>query len=291
MLKGYSRKNAYLLLKNNCEMEHFGNLKKFMLEAGRLSLEKRNAKHDQTFKGHDGKANFLVTEVDLEISRKFKEFLAENYSHLNYMIIDEETIGSLEGKVFERVKETEYQFVIDPIDGTVNYAAGIPLFGISIAVMKDGKMLEGYLYAPALDELVYTNGKNVYLEKDNKMQILPKNLKSDSRVLMGHSWFIEGQKPDVFIWEDYFSAVIYFLFIAQRRLRGAVLRANLWDIAGGMAIVKVLGMGLYDCETAEEIDEFSEKWFNSQCKVKKPYLICFKDDFEIIMNAAGKVKY
>lgn len=272
-------------------MEHFGNLKNFMREAGILSLEMDNAKHDQTFKGHDDKASYLVTEVDLAVSRKFKDFVAENYSHLNYMIIDEETISSLEGKVFEKVKETAYQFVIDPIDGTVNYAAGIPLYGISIAVMKDGKMLEGYLYAPALGEMIYTNGRSVYLEKDGIMQILPKNVRSFSRVLQGHSWVVANKKPDQFIWQDYFSAVIYFMFIAKRCIRGAILRANLWDIAAGMAIVKVLGMGLYDCETREEIDGFSEKWFTNQCKAKRPYLICFKDDFETIMNAAGEITY
>ena len=272
-------------------MKHFGELKQFVLEAGRFSLEKRNARHEQTFKGHDNQANFLVTEVDLEISRMFKSFVAEHYAHLSHMIIDEETIGSLEDRVFEKAGERDYQFIIDPIDGTVNYAAGMPLYGISVAVMKNGFMQEGYLYAPALGELVYTNGQSVYLEKDGRTFILPKNVKSDSRVLMGHSWFVSGQKPGEFIWEDYFSAVIYFLFIAQKRLRGAVLRANLWDIAGGMAVVKALGMGLYDCETGAEIDRFSEKWFTSQCKVRKPYLICFKDDFEIIMKAAGLIKY
>lgn len=272
-------------------MESFGNLKKFILEAGKLSLEKRNAQHDQTFKGHENEASYLVTEVDLAISRLFKDFLATNYGHLSYMIIDEETISSLEGKVFEKAKETEYQFVIDPIDGTVNYAAGIPLYGISVAVMKNGKMLEGYLYAPALGELVYTNGRGVYLEKDGLMQILPKNVRSISRVLMGHSWVVKGKKPDAFIWQDYFSAVIYFLFIALGRVRGAILRANLWDIAAGMAIVKVLGMGLYDCQTREEIDCFSEKWFTKECKVRQPYLISFEDDFDTIMNAAGEMKY
>lgn len=271
-------------------MEHFGNLKKFMQEAGRLSLEMSNAKHDQSYKGHDDKASYLVTEVDLAVSRKFKNFAAENYGHLNYMIIDEETICSLEGNIFDKVKETTYQFVIDPIDGTVNYAAGIPLYGISIAVMKDGKMLEGYLYAPALGELIYTNGRNVYLEKDGMMRILPKNVRSSSRVLLGHCWVV-NQKPDQFIWQDYFSAVIYFMFMATGRIRGAILRANLWDIAAGMAIVKGLGMGLYDCETREEIDCFSDKWFTLQCKAKRPYLICFKDDFDTIMNAAGEITY
>lgn len=268
-------------------METFINLKKFVQEAGKLSLEKRDARHEQTFKGHENKASYLVTEVDLAVSRMFEDFLAENYAHLNYMIIDEETISGLDGCIFEKIKETDYQFVIDPIDGTVNYAAGIPLYGISVAVMKNGRMLEGYLYAPALGELLYTNGRSVWLEKDGKMQIIPGNVKSCSRVLMAHAWVVNAQKPDAFVWQDYFSAVIYFLFIALGRVRGAILRANLWDIAAGMAIAKVLGMGLYDCRTGEEIDCFSEKWFTPECKVKLPYVISFKDDFDVIMNAAG----
>lgn len=268
-------------------METFVNLKKFVQEAGKLSLEKRDVRHEQTFKGHENNASYLVTEVDLAVSRMFEAFLAANYAHLNYMIIDEETISGLGGSVFEKIKETDYQFIIDPIDGTVNYAAGIPLYGISVAVMKNGKILEGYLYAPVLGELLYTNGRNVWLEKDGKVQIIPENMRSSSRVLMAHAWVVNARKPDAFIWQDYFSAVIYFLFVALGRVRGAILRANLWDIAAGMAIVKVLGMGLYDCRTGEEVDCFSEKWFTSECKVKQPYVISFKDDFDVIMNAAS----
>lgn len=272
-------------------MKNFSNLRNFILKAGKLSLEKRNANHVQTFKGHDNKALFLVTEVDLAISRMFKEFVFENYGHLNYMIIDEETIASLEGCVFDKIRETEYQFVIDPIDGTVNYAAGMPLYGITVAVMKHGKLLEGYIYLPALDELVYTDGQEVFFETGQVKQHLPKDVKSDSRVLLGNSWFVYGMKPAEFIWQDYFSAVIYYSFIALRRVRGAVLKAYLWDIAGGMAIVKALGMGLYDCETKKEIDCFSEKWFNDQCKIKRPYLICFQDDYDLILKATGGIKY
>ena len=184
-------------------MKNFSNLRKFILKAGKLSLEKRNANHVQTFKGHDNKALFLVTEVDLAISRMFKEFVFENYGHLNYMIIDEETIASLEGCVFDKIRETEYQFVIDPIDGTVNYAAGMPLYGITVAVMKHGKLLEGYIYLPALNELVYTDGQEVFFETGQMKQHLPKDVKSDSRVLLGNSWFVYGMKPAEFIWQDY----------------------------------------------------------------------------------------
>ena len=83
-------------------------LKQFVLEAGRYSLEKRGTdNHRWGFKWGNEAIGSLVTEVDLNISRKFKEFVEENFSDLNYMIIDEESVSQLKGRVFEKAEETE----------------------------------------------------------------------------------------------------------------------------------------------------------------------------------------
>lgn len=263
-------------------------LKAFVKSAGQYSAERRcAAEHKLSFKAGAKAAKGIVTEVDMAISQMFKQFVAENFSDLNYMIIDEESIDEIKGMVFETCAKTDYQFVIDPIDGTMNYAADIPLYGITIGVLKKGKPWLGVLYAPATGELVYTDGAKVYYEYNGKVKILPKNCISTSRVVLGHSWRMQ-LKPDHFdgnlIMHDYFSAVIYLIYLAVGRVRGAFMQAYLWDIAGGWAVLDVLGMGFYDYYTKQKMTDLSSQFFLENCRVRGMNIVCFDQDFDELKN-------
>ena len=158
-------------------------IKKFVLEAGQYAIDKKGRdKHNINFKWGEEAVSSMVTEVDLHISKMFRTFVEQNFSHLNYMIIDEESLNQIEGNIFEQVKNTEYQFILDPIDGTINYAADIPLYGVLVSVFKHGKPLYGFMYAPDLDELVYTDGQQVYYEHKGTTTIIPPHLPTVSKV-------------------------------------------------------------------------------------------------------------
>ena len=263
-------------------------LKQFIKRAGAYSLEKRHAaEHQLSFKSGADAAKGIVTEVDTAISRMFKEFVGSNFADLKYMIIDEESIAELSGDVFELCAQTDYQFVIDPIDGTMNYAADIPMYGITIGVLKHGCPWLGIMYAPATGELVYTDGKAVYCECNGKTEIIEAGKASVSRVVLGHAWKLH-LKPNHFdgklILHDYFSAVIYCLYMALGRVRGAFIQANLWDIAGGWAVCKLLGMGLYDYESGKEMTTFTPEFFQENCHVRNMQILCFRKDFEMLKD-------
>lgn len=260
--------------------------RKFIKEAGAYSLEKRHRdKHSLNYKWGDENVAAVVTEVDVEISRMFRKFITENFSHLNYLIIDEENVAELGKKVFEKVRESEYQFVLDPIDGTANYAADIPSYGISIGILKHGKPLYGFLYAPAMDELVYTDETEVCFEKNENKMILPKCEISSSKVVLGHQWdvnipdnFFDGK----FIIQDCFASVINQTYLALGRVKGVFTRAYIWDISAAMAINKTLGMGFYNYNTKKELTEFSEEFFGDNCKCKFLNIACFEQEFEMV---------
>ena len=82
----------------------FYKLKEFVKQIGDYSLAAANNRHQVSFKEPEGDIHSIVTEVDLHNSAAFKKFAEENFSDLNYVIIDEESIDSLEGKLFEKVK-------------------------------------------------------------------------------------------------------------------------------------------------------------------------------------------
>jgi len=84
----------------------------------------------------------LVTQVDKACEYYIIKRLKENY---DFSILSEEK-GIISRK-------SDYQWVIDPLDGTTNYANGYPIFSVSIALMKGDDTILGVVYVPILDEM------------------------------------------------------------------------------------------------------------------------------------------
>ena len=80
--------------------------------------------------------NNLVTEVDHKSEEVIFAVIKENFP--DHYILSEET-GAI-------VQDSAYKWIIDPIDGTVNYANGIPICCVSIGIEKGGKMIMGAVY-------------------------------------------------------------------------------------------------------------------------------------------------
>jgi len=120
------------------------------LEAGKFLKGKFHETHDITYKGEID----LVTEADrgceaLLIARIEKAFPGHG-------ILAEETRGSAEKKALT--------WIIDPLDGTTNYAHQYPVFCVSIALQRDGEVIVGAICNPMMEELfVVEKGKGAFL--------------------------------------------------------------------------------------------------------------------------------
>lgn len=109
-------------------------------EAGKLTLQ-----YFQTGHGFDLKAdNSPVTEADRAAERLIRERIEKAFP--NHGILGEE-----EGESGSKVE----RWVIDPIDGTKSFVAGVPLFGTLLSLERDGQPVVGVVYFPALNEIVY----------------------------------------------------------------------------------------------------------------------------------------
>jgi myo-inositol-1(or 4)-monophosphatase len=87
----------------------------------------------------------LVTEADLAAERAFRELIGERFP--DHTVIGEETAMTAEQRT------AWYQWIIDPVDGTTNFAHGLALFCVSIALVVDGRLELGVIYDPIADEL------------------------------------------------------------------------------------------------------------------------------------------
>ncbi len=108
----------------------------------------------------------IVTLADKESEEIIKKIILEKFP--DHSILGEET-GMTD-------KNSEYLWCIDPIDGTSNFANGIPIFGISIALVHKGEIQMGVVYNPIINTLYYAekgkgsyfNDKRVFVSKDEK---------------------------------------------------------------------------------------------------------------------------
>ncbi|MDR4950496.1 inositol monophosphatase family protein [Neobacillus cucumis] len=110
-------------------------------EVGQLILPNAGIAGQQTMKSEKD----FVTEMDLKAEKLIIDRIKEQYPQ--HHIFSEE-IGRIEGT-------EEFEWVIDPIDGTVNYSMGLPFYGISIALIKNKEPIVAAISLPALGEIFW----------------------------------------------------------------------------------------------------------------------------------------
>ena len=128
-----------------------------------------------------------VTIADLTVQKKINNFIKYKYPY--HSILGEEL--SIENK-------SDFEWCIDPIDGTKSYIQGVPLWGTLIALSKNGKIILGLVDIPALDERYIGFKKNAYKFVKGKKSILKvkKNKQLKNAILNTTSPYVFANKSD-----------------------------------------------------------------------------------------------
>ena len=133
-------------------------------------------------KPHD--STQVLTDTDIEIGNYLVGEVRKNYPDHN--IIDEES-GTID-------KGSDFTWVIDPIDGTANFAMGVPTYGTMIGLLKNGTSIAGGLSLPAFDEILTAEkGKGAYL---NGEKISVTSQKDLSQTLVAIGMDSDRENPD-----------------------------------------------------------------------------------------------
>ena len=119
-----------------------------MRELGARLVDEWNKVQIVKTKGKEGLD--LATELDRRIEKELVQHLSGMLPGAGYIVEEHEDFQ----------KSGQYQWVVDPIDGTKYYASGIPLFGISVGLVKDGNPVMGAIYVPTSDQL-YVGGTDI----------------------------------------------------------------------------------------------------------------------------------
>ena len=185
----------------------------------------------------------LVTETDKASEKLITEFIKKKYP----------THGILAEEGSEVNKSAEYLWVVDPLDGTTNFAHGLPIFSVSIGVQKNGETIAGVVY-DVMRQVVFSAEKGgSSFENGSKISVS----KNDN---LGHSILVTGfpynikENPDkaferfiAFLQKSRAirrlgSAAIDFCYVANGVFDGFwEVSLHPWDLCAGKLIVEEAG--------------------------------------------------
>jgi len=170
----------------------------------------------------------FVTNADLKAEKIIIEELKK--ARPNYSIISEEN-------GIENNKDKNNTWIIDPIDGTINYLHGIPHFAISIGLKTKNEIVSGLIFDPIKDEMFFAEKNKGAFFNNRRIRVSNKKEIEDCLFATGKN-FIEPNFPN----RKSGCAALDMAYVASGRFDGYFQEnLNLWDIAAGIILISEAG--------------------------------------------------
>jgi len=193
--------------------------------------------------------NELVTQADPQCQQIIIRQIRETYPDHGFIAEEGE-----HGRLFKRSptgKPTVW-WAIDPIDGTHNYAHGIPIFAVSIAAMYEGEPIVGVIFQPASDSM-FTAVKGGEAQLDGR-RIVAGDQEIGTLTSVGIDSHFEGPLPAWLCdlirqsrFRNFGTTALHLAFVARGGLvAGIMTTPKLWDIAAGVVIAEAAGAKVTD---------------------------------------------
>jgi myo-inositol-1(or 4)-monophosphatase len=187
--------------------------------------------------------NNLVTEIDKASEKVITDFIKKKYP--SHSILAEEGSGEQ--------KNSEYLWVIDPLDGTTNFAHGLPIFSVSIGLQKNGETIAGVVYDVVRD-IIFSAELGSGAEADSDKLIVSNEDNLAYSMLVTGFPYNKKENPDK-LFERFValtktargvrrlgSAAIDFCYLASGVFDGFwEVHLHPWDICAGKLIVEEAG--------------------------------------------------
>ena len=187
----------------------------------------------------------FVTAADKKSEKIIIEELLK--AHPDYGILSEEA-----GVINK--KNEKQRWIIDPIDGTLNFLNGIPHFAISVGYEENNEIICGIIFDPIKNEIFFAEKGSGAFFNNSRIRVSKKNKIKNSLLVTGGPKFDSSEKKDIF--EEYFkisnivdapirkfgSASLDIAYVASGRFDGFwQWDLNYWDIAAGLVILREAG--------------------------------------------------
>lgn len=206
----------------------------------------------------------------------------ENLAHDIKLALDRHTQSLIEGLILDRYPQhaiygeegvrgdqsSEFQWVVDPIDGTVNFFYNIPHFAVSIALRRAGRIIAGVIHDPMRDELWSAVEGGPTLLNGHPVRVSNRTLLEEATVSVGVSKSLDTINRGIPLFERMVrsakkcrmmgSASLDIAYVACGRLDAYIENSiSLWDVAAGILLVGQAGGRVDLSPHADKPDKFS----------------------------------
>ncbi len=190
----------------------------------------------------------LVTQADREAEEAIKELLLSRFPEAGFL---GEEGGSEGGRAL--------RFIVDPLDGTVNYAHGFPFYGVSLALEVEGQVQVGVVMDTSRGEAFYAvRGEGAYLN-GRPIRVTERRELLGSLLATGFPYDVAKDPENLTYFQRALSkgllvrrpgaAALDLVYVAAGRLDGFwEVKLNPWDVAAGWLIVEEAGGRVTDLE-------------------------------------------
>ncbi len=184
----------------------------------------------------------LVTQYDKKSEAMIVDIIRDRWP--DHAILAEESVS--------QEKSSPYKWIIDPLDGTTNYAHGYPVFSVSVALQYQEEIIVGVVYDPVREEIFQaTRDKKVTLN-GNKIRVSEKDSLGDSLLATGFPYDLGRMDKNLKFFGKFAhkaqglrragSAALDLSYVACGRLDGFwEFDLHPWDLAAGSLVVEMAG--------------------------------------------------
>jgi myo-inositol-1(or 4)-monophosphatase len=222
--------------------------------------------------------NELVTQADVQCQKIIIQRIRETFP--DHGFIAEEGDG---GRMFKRAPlgEPAIWWAIDPIDGTNNYAHGIPVFAVSVAALSEGEPVVGVVFQPASDSMftavkdgeAQLDGRRIFAGEDQIGPLTSVGLDSHFENTLP-PWVCEIICRSRF--RNFGTTALHLAYVARGGLVAALMcTPKLWDIAAGTVIAQAAGARVTDWDGGKifpiDLDRYDGQTFQVAAANKKTH--------------------
>lgn len=205
---------------------------KFLIEIVKEASTLLNNHFEVFKKGEDGD---LVTNLDFMIEKFLTQKIKEKYP--DFDIVGEEFNS--------KARTNQNWFTIDPIDGTINFAHGFPLWAIQVACVKNGKTVAGVIYAPEFDELYYADETGAYLNGE-KLSLKPLPVNQSLTMVLGKNFYpkmLADGREQFIKTRDIFCGALSYAYFVSGKMQALAIDIDLapWDKTPGDFMCEQIG--------------------------------------------------
>ncbi|HYW80432.1 MAG TPA: inositol monophosphatase family protein, partial [Thermoguttaceae bacterium] len=194
----------------------------------------------------------LVTQADLASQQEIRRILLDAYP--DHCMLGEEADTSDEPSPTDRAtaERTEYRWIVDPLDGTTNYAHHVPHYCVSLALQRNDELLVGAVFDPMSNECYMAsagggaclNGREIHTSQVSEL--------SESLAVVGFPPNVTMESPDLLVFLEAVqqcqairrtgSAALNLCYLAAGRFDVFwSFATKIWDVAAGVLIIREAG--------------------------------------------------